>query len=132
MSEQNLADQARAIRNNNWLSTVELEEIKRRVDSTADDENNENRMNNDEMNMQQNQEPIFECRSEREDNKEGVYQFRALNPEELSEGLRDILNDIKLVLEEDEAEQPRFLKHVERKKLREVTIFGQQMKCRTR
>ena len=29
MSEQNLADQARAIRNNNWLSTVELEEIKR-------------------------------------------------------------------------------------------------------
>ena len=29
MSEQNLADQARAIRNNNWLSTVKLEEIKR-------------------------------------------------------------------------------------------------------
>ena len=42
LSEQNLADQARAIRNNNWLSTVELEEIKRGVSRETGDESIEN------------------------------------------------------------------------------------------
>ena len=31
VTEQNLADQARAIKTNNWLSAIELEEIKRRA-----------------------------------------------------------------------------------------------------
>ena len=31
MKEQRLADQARAIRKNEWLTAVELEEIQRRV-----------------------------------------------------------------------------------------------------
>ena len=31
MSEQHLVDQARAIRVNNWLTSVELEEFKRKV-----------------------------------------------------------------------------------------------------
>ena len=42
LSEQNLADQAGAIRNNNWLSTVELEEIKRGVSRETGDESIEN------------------------------------------------------------------------------------------
>ena len=43
VSEQHLADQARAIRVNNWLRSLELERIKRKVSETdvSEDRGNE-------------------------------------------------------------------------------------------
>ena len=41
VSEQNLADQARAIKTNEWLSEVELEEIKRQVRGSIGDTDSE-------------------------------------------------------------------------------------------
>ena len=61
-----------------------------------------------------------QAESKRNDADHEVYQFRVLNTESLSERQRDILSDIKLTLEEDDREQLRPLKHVERKKLRET------------
>ncbi len=56
--------------------------------------------------MQQNQDPGFECSTERE-----VCQLRVVSQNDLSEIQRDILNKIKLVLEEDQGEQLMSLKH---------------------
>ena len=47
VSEQRLADQARAIRTNDWLTTVEIEEVKRNVEEEKVDSDNRERLEGD-------------------------------------------------------------------------------------
>ena len=53
----------------------------------------------------------------REESERGERSFHVIRVGELTDRQRDILNDIKLALEEDGREQLIQLKHVERRKL---------------
>ena len=115
VSEQNLTDQARAIKTNKWLSEVELEEIKQQVSCSIGDTDNE---------IENVTEPSDEP-SEDTPGREGggarVGAFRIVNSEGLSEKQRDILEEIKVTIVEVRGEELRPLKHVDRTKLREAT-----------
>lgn len=80
ISEQNLADQARAIRNNNWLSDVELEEIKGQVSRLGNGEYGENRereKTSTDDEIQQDQEPS-EYEPVREESERGEHSFHVI------------------------------------------------------
>ena len=115
VSEQNLADQARAIKTNKWLSEVELEEIKQQVRGSIGDTDSEI-----ENVIEPSDEPP-EDTSGREGGGDRVGAFRILNSEGLSEKQLDILEEIKVAIEEGRGEGLRPLKHVDRTKLREAT-----------
>eukprot|EP00112_Aurelia_sp_Birch-Aquarium-sp1_P001835 Seg1199.3 transcript_id=Seg1199.3/GoldUCD/mRNA.D3Y31 product="hypothetical protein" protein_id=Seg1199.3/GoldUCD/D3Y31 len=61
VTEQRLCDQARMIRKNGWLTSVELEEIKRRVmeDEDGTQRNLEVNMNNEEIESNQNGDEMY-------------------------------------------------------------------------
>ena len=115
VSEQNLADQVRAIKTNKWLSEVELEEIKWQGRGSIGDTDSEI-----ENVIERSDEPP-EDTSGREVGGTRAGAFRIVNSEGLSEKQIDILEEIKVAIEEGRGEELRPLKHVERTKLREAT-----------
>ena len=92
VSEQNLADQARAIKTNKWLSEVELGEIKRQVRGSIGDMDSEI-----EKGVEPSDEPP-EDTSGREGGGARVGAFRIVNSDGLSEKQLDILEEIKVEL----------------------------------
>ena len=111
-SEQRLCDQARAIRKNEWLTLVELEEIKRRVLQEDEQEVDltEERNVNDTDNV--DVEEVEQEEVEIEITREEVY---------MNEEQREIVDSILNMMKEDNWEAPKGFKKIERSKLDQET-----------
>lgn len=113
VSEQRLADQARAIRTNGWLSEVELEEISRAVSLGEENEQNE-----DVRDESTQPEP------EDNGNQSGHFVY---NTDEVIQRMerdgcnREKINLAREIMEsmKDESECPPNLRNIERRRLRE-------------
>ena len=105
-SEQRLCDQARAIRKNEWLTLVELEEIKRRELQEEEQEVDltEERNVNDADNVEE-VEP------------EEVEIEIAGGEVDMNEEQTEIVDSIVNVMKEDNVEAPKGFKKIERNKL---------------
>ena len=105
-SEQRLCDQARAIRKNEWLTLVELEEIKRRVLQEEEQEVDltEERNVNDADNVEE-VEP------------EEVEIEIAGGEVDMNEEQTEIVDSIVNMMKEDNVEAPKGFKKIERSKL---------------
>ena len=103
-SEQRLCDQARAIRKNEWLTLVELEEIKRRVLQEDEQEVDltEERNVNDTDNV--DVEEVEQEEVEIEITREEVY---------MNEEQREIVDSIVNMMKEDNWEAPKGFKKIE-------------------
>ena len=112
VSEQRLADQARAIRTNGWLSEVELEQISRAVSLGEENEQNQN-------GMDENTQP------EPEDNNNLSGHF-VYNIDEVTQRMerdgcnREKINVAREIMEsmKNESECPPNLRNVEKCRLR--------------
>ena len=118
VTEQQLADQARAIRTNDWLSPIELEDIKRKVLNIDNEQGSQNITNNVEEELPENSEQINRNAVLEPENRGSEIPFiEFLNDQELSERQQEILLKIKRALEKGEEILPFSLKRVERRKL---------------
>ena len=111
-SEQRLCDQARAIRKNEWLTLVELEEIKRRVlqEEEQDVDLTEERNVNDADNVAL--EDLEQEETEIEIAREDV---------DINEEQREIVDSTVNTMKEDNLEAPKGFKKIERCKLDQET-----------
>ena len=119
VSEQRLADQARAIKTNEWLTDIEIEEIKRMV-CTEEEPADLPTINEVPVPSESTREdPIVEVHREEESN----IQFEAIegqiNTDEFSEDNTITLNMLLDELRKKELEAPQNLRNVERSRLKE-------------
>ena len=113
VSEQNFADQARTIKTNEWLSEFELEEMKWQGRGSIGDKDSEI-----ENVIEPSDEPP-EVTSGRQGGGTRAGAFRIMKNEGLSEKQLDILEEIKVAIEEGRGEELRPLRNFDRTKLRQ-------------
>ena len=113
ITEQRLVNQTRVIRINEWLSEVELEEMRRNILTTR----------NCEENQEINDIPVIE---ERIQNKNGRMEpneteIRICVETEITDDERLIINELKALMINNETEEYLTFKKVDQRKLRDVT-----------
>ena len=123
IKEQNLCDQARAIKKNGWLSPVELEMIKRRLRDEEDDD----QVEEDEQvvisevneNLTQNEEIVDDIYdiNMNGDQSELAIEWTPGRSDDEKQEIRDIIS----IYESDEQLFFPRLKHVDRRKLANIT-----------
>ena len=129
VSEQRLADQARAIRTNDWLTTVEIEEIKRNVEEEKVDSDNRKRLEGDIENNEnegedrQSQENDANAEEEMIDdiNIRDESVSNNTDIEWFSDEDRDILEMILTRMRKEQDDIPPNLRYVDRSKVKAMT-----------
>ena len=129
VSEQRLADQARAIRTNDWLTTVEIEEIKRNVEEEKVDSDNRERLevdienNENEGEDRQSQENDANVEEEMIDdiNIRDESVSNNTDIEWFSDEDRDILEMILTRMRKEQDDIPPNLRYVDRSKVKATT-----------
>ena len=102
ITEQRLCDQARMIRKNDWLTAVELEEIKKRMVNANSEENVSEEQDVDEA--------VVEDNSTEDDHPSLVF----VNIQELTDEEREIVEDINSITEHNLDVELQGFKKVER------------------
>ena len=113
ITEQKLVDQARVVRTNEWLTEVELEEIRRKILAPRDGEENQ----------EINDIPVIE---ERIQNESGPLQpseteIRVHVETKITDEERLIINELKALMKINKTEEYLPFKKVDQRKLRDVT-----------
>ena len=123
VSEQRLADQARAIRTNGWLSELEIEEIKRSLEARESDNNTPGIEEND--NFENESGNVEDMLGERNSGHERVYYnsdtiYDTMRQDGCCEENISIVQMILSEMENQEQQKPPNLRNIERSRLRKV------------
>ena len=113
ITEQRLVDQARVVRTNEWLTDVELEEIKRKILTPRDGE--ENQVINDI--------PVIEKRIENQSGpmEPNETEIRVYVETKIIDEERLITDELKALMVRNETEEYLPFKKVDQRKPRDVT-----------
>ena len=147
-SEQRLADQARQIRTNDWLTTVEVEEIKRKIETEIEDngdndeidmmiESGGNEMaNNDNTNNLEQLEDETSQNDENEIHQESVGLFmqeleltRMVELNEFDDEQKEIVAEMFGYIRENPHKIPPNLRYMDRKKVKSETEKVNSVLC---